>query len=165
MSVFIPISRKGNAKDCSDYCTIAAIPHENKVVLKICPARLQQYVNQELSNAQAGLRKWKGTRDQSANICWIMVKAREFQKNIYFCFIDYAKVFDCVQVIGSVMSNSVRSHRWQPTRLPHPWDFPGKNTGVGCHFLLQCMKVKSESEVTQSCPTLPLLSFPNFLVH
>ena len=125
MSVFIPISRKGNAKDCSDYCTIAAIPHENKVVLKICPARLQQYVNQELSNVQAGLRKWKGTRDQSANICWIMVKAREFQKNIYFCFIDYAKVFDCVQVIGSVMSNSLQPHGPWHTKLPCPLPTPG----------------------------------------
>ena len=96
MSVFIPISRKGNAKDCSDYCTIAAIPHENKVVLKICPARLQQYVNQELSNVQAGLRKARGTRDQIAHIHWVMEKAREFQKSIYFCFIDYAKGFDCV---------------------------------------------------------------------
>ena len=94
MSVFIPISRKGNAKDCSDYCTIAAIPHENKVVLKICPARLQQYVNQELPDVQARFRKGRGTIDQIANIHWIIEKAREFQKNI--CFDDYAKAFDCV---------------------------------------------------------------------
>ena len=96
MSAFIPISEKGNAKECSYYCTIAVISHESKVILKICPARLQQYVNWELSDVQAGLRKCKGTRDQSVNIFWIMMKAREFQKNIYFCFIDYAKAFDCV---------------------------------------------------------------------
>ena len=100
MSVFLPISKKGNAKECSDYCTIAVASHNSKVVLKICPARLQQYVSQELSDVQAGLRKYKGTRDQSANICWIMVKTREFHKSIYFCFIDYAKVFDYVRSVA-----------------------------------------------------------------
>ena len=88
-------------------------------MLKILQPRLQQYVNRELPDVQAGFRKGRGTRDQIANICWIIKKAREFQKSIYFCFIDYAKV-------------------------PLPWDSPGKNSGVGCHFLLQCMKVKSE---------------------
>ena len=95
-SVFIPIPKKGNAKECSDYHTIVLISHVRKVMLKILQARLQQYVNRELPNVQASFRKGRGTRDQIANICWIIRKARGFQKNIYFCFIDYAKAFDCV---------------------------------------------------------------------
>ena len=95
-SVFIPIPKKGNTKECSDYCTIALISYTSKVMLKILQARLQQYVNRELPHVQAGFRRGRGTRDQIANICWIMEKAREFQKNIYFCFVDYAKAFDCV---------------------------------------------------------------------
>ena len=95
-SVFIPIPKKGNAKECSNYCTIALISHASKVMLKILQARLQQYMNCELPDVQSGFRKGRGTRDQIANIRWIMEKAREFQKNIYFCFIDYAKAFDCV---------------------------------------------------------------------
>ena len=83
-------------KNAQNYCTIALISHASKVMLKILQARLQQYVNRELSDVQAGFRKSKGTRDQIANIRWIMEKAREFQKNIYFCFIDYAKAFDRV---------------------------------------------------------------------
>ena len=96
MSVFIPIPRKGNVKECSNYHTIALISHASKVILKILQARLQQYVNRELPDVQAGFRKGRGTRDQITNICWIIEKAREFQKNIYFCFIDYTKAFDCV---------------------------------------------------------------------
>ena len=96
MSVFIPIPRKGNAKGCSNYHTIALISHASKVMLKILQARHQQYMNCELPDVQAGFRKGRGTRDQIANIHWIMEKGREFQKNIYFCFIDYAKAFDCV---------------------------------------------------------------------
>ena len=96
ISVFIPIPKKGNAKKCSNYCTIAHISQTSKVMLTILQARLQQYVIHELPDVQAGFRKVRGTRDQIANICWIMEKAREFQKNIYFCFIDYAKAFDCV---------------------------------------------------------------------
>ena len=95
-SVFIPIPKKGNAKEYSNYRTIALISHTSKVMLKILQARLQQYVNRELSDVQAGFRKGRGTRNQIANICWIMEKTREFQKNIYVCFIDYAKAFDCV---------------------------------------------------------------------
>ena len=95
-SVFIPIPKKGNAKECSNYCTIALISHASKVVLKILQARLQQYVNRELPDVQAGFRKGRRTRDQIANICWIIEKVREFQKNIYFCFTDYTKAFDCV---------------------------------------------------------------------
>ena len=88
--------KEGNAKECSNYCTIALISHAIKVMLKILQARLQQYMNQELPDVQAGFRKSRGTRHQIANICWIIRKARAFQKNIYFCFIDYAKAFDCV---------------------------------------------------------------------
>ena len=95
-SVFIPIPKKDNAKDCSKHHTVALISHTSKIMLKILQARIQQYMNHELPDVQAGFRKGRGTRDQIANIHWIMEKAREFQKNIYFCFIDYAKAFDCV---------------------------------------------------------------------
>ena len=96
MSVFIPIPKKGNPKECSNYRTIALISHASKIMLKILQVRLQQYVNRELPDVQAGFRKDRGTRDQIANICWITEKAREFQKKICFCFINYAKAFDCV---------------------------------------------------------------------
>ena len=87
---------KGNARECSNYRTIALISHASKVMLKILQARLEQYMNRELSDVQAGFRRGRGSRDQIANICWIIKKAREFQKNVYVCFIDYAKTFDCV---------------------------------------------------------------------
>ena len=89
-------SQEVNAKECSNYRTIALISHTSKVMLKILQGRFQQYVNHELPDVQAGFRKGRGTRDQIANIHWIIEKARNFQKNIYFCFIDYAKAFDCV---------------------------------------------------------------------
>ena len=92
-SAFIPNLKKGNAKQCSNYRTIALISHTGKVMLIILQARLQQYVNHEIPDFQAGIRKGRGTRDQIANICWIIRKAREFHKNIYFCFVDYAKDF------------------------------------------------------------------------
>ena len=95
-SVFIPISRKGNAKESSNYSTIALIFHTNKVMLKILQDGLQQYTNCELADVQAGFSKGRGTRDQIVNIRWVIKKAREFQRNIKFCFIDYAKAFDCV---------------------------------------------------------------------
>ena len=95
-SVFIPIPKKDNPKECSNYHTIAVIPHVSKVMLKILQARLQQYVNRELLDVQAGFRRGRGTRDLIANICWIIEKAREFQKNNYFCFTDYTKAFNCV---------------------------------------------------------------------
>ena len=94
MSVFIPIPKKDSAKEYSSYCTL--ISHASKVMLKILQAKLQQYVNCEIPDVQAGFRKGRGTRDQIANIRWIIEKARELHKNIYFCFIDYAKAFDCV---------------------------------------------------------------------
>ena len=95
-SVFIPIPKKGNTKECSNYRTIALISHTSKVMLKILQARLQQYVNCDLPDVQAGFRKGRGTRGQIANIRWSIEKEREFQKNIYFCFTDHAKAFDCV---------------------------------------------------------------------
>ena len=93
-SVFIPIPKKGKAKECSNYCTIAL--NASKIMLKILQAKLQQYMNQEPPDVLPGFRKDRGTRDQIANIHWIIKKAREFQKSIYFSFTDYAKAFDCV---------------------------------------------------------------------
>ena len=92
-SVFIPIPKKGNAKECSNYHKIILVSHASKVRLKILQVKLQQYLNQELPDVQAAFRKDRITRDQIANICWIIEKARELQKNIYFCVIDYAKAF------------------------------------------------------------------------
>ena len=90
------MTEKGNAKECANYHTIALISHASEVMLKILQARLQQYVNRELPDVQAGFRKGRGTGDQIGNIRWIVEKARKFQENIYFFFIDYAKSFDCV---------------------------------------------------------------------
>ena len=95
-SVFVPIPKKGNAKECSNYHTIALISHASKIILKAIQTRLQQYVNQELLEVQARFRKGRGTRDQIANICWIIETSRELQKNIYSSFTEYAKTFDCV---------------------------------------------------------------------
>ena len=88
-SIFIPVPKRGNAKECSNYRTVALISHANKIMLKILQARLLQYVNWEIPDVQAGFRKGRGTRDQITSICWIIKKSREFQDNIYFCFIDY----------------------------------------------------------------------------
>ena len=115
-SVFIPIPKKCNAKECSNYRTIALISHASKVILKIVQARLQQDVNHDLPDVQAGFRKSRGTRDHIANICWIMEKAREFQKNIYFWFIDYAKAFDCVD--HNKLENSERDGNTRSPNLP-----------------------------------------------
>ena len=115
-SVFIPIPKKGNAKQCSNYCTIPLISHASKVMLKILQARLQQYVNCEIPDVQAGFRKGRGTRDQIVNICWILEKAKEFQRSIYFCFIDYAKAFDCVG--HNKLENSERDENTRPPDLP-----------------------------------------------
>ena len=115
-SVFIPIPKKGNAKERSNYRTIALVSDTSKVMLKSFQARLQQYVNRELPHVQAGFRKGRGTRDQIANIRWINKKAREFQKNIYFCFIDYDKAFDCVD--HNKLENSERDQNTRPPYLP-----------------------------------------------
>ena len=105
-SIFIPIPKKGNAKECLNYHTVALTSYASKIILKILQARLQQYMTHELPYVQAGFRKGRGTRDQIANICWIIKKAREFQKNICFCFIDYAKAFD--RVDHNKLENSLR---------------------------------------------------------
>ena len=127
-SVFIPISKKGNAFllsmfKCwtvralnSNYHTIALISHTSKVMLKILQARLQQFVNWDVPDVQAGFRKGRGTRDQIANICWNIEKARKFPKNSYFCFIDYAKAFDCVD--HNKLKNSSRDGNTRPPYLP-----------------------------------------------
>ena len=106
---------KGNAKECSNYCTIALISHASKVMLKILQARLQQYLNRELPDVQAEFRKGRGTREKIGNIHWIIKKAREFQKNIYFCFIEYTKAFDCVD--HNKLENSLKRWEYQ-TILP-----------------------------------------------
>ena len=111
---FFPIPKKGNANECSNYHTNALISHASKVMLKILQDRLQQCINHEIPYVQAGFRKGRGTRDQIANICWIIEQAREFQENIYFCFIDYAKAFDCVD--RKKLENCSTNGN---TRLPH----------------------------------------------
>ena len=115
-SVFIPIPKKGNAKERSKYRTIALISNASKAMLKILQARLQQYMNCELPDVQAGFKKSRAHRDQITNIRWIIKKAREFQKNIYFCFIDYAKAFDCVD--HHKLENSERDGNTRPPDLP-----------------------------------------------
>ena len=111
-------SSKGNAKECPNYRSVVLISHAGKVLLKILQVRLQKYVNQELPDIQAGFRKGSETRDKIPNICWIIEKAREFHKNVYFCFIDYAKVFHCVD--DNKLENS---WRWEyQTTLPTSWE-------------------------------------------
>ena len=97
-SVLIPVPKKDSTKECANHRTTALISHASKVMIKILHARLQHYANQELLDVQAGFRKGKGTRDQITNICWIIEKAREFQKNIYLCFIDHSKVFVWIMI-------------------------------------------------------------------
>ena len=126
-SVFIPIPKNGNAKECLNYCTTALISHASKVMLKILQARLQQYVNCEIPDVQFGFREGRETRDRIANIHWITEKAKKFQKNICFCFIDYAKAFDCVD------HNKLRKilKRWEyQTTWPASWEI--------------CMQVKKQ---------------------
>ena len=115
-SVFIPIPKKGNAKECSNYHTTVLISHTSKVKLKILQARLQQSVNPELPDVQAGFRKSTGTRDQTANTHWTIEKAKKFQKNIYYCFVDYTKAFDCVG--HNKLENSLRDGNTRPPYLP-----------------------------------------------
>ena len=112
--VFTPVPKKCNAKECSNYRTIALISHASKVMLKILQARLQQYMNRELPDVQAGFRKGRGTRDQVANIRLIIEKEREFKINI--CFIDYAKAFDCVD--QNKLENSEKYGNTRPPDLP-----------------------------------------------
>ena len=109
-------SKERQCQKCSNYCTITLISHTSKVMLKILQVRLQQYVNCELPDVHVGFRKGRETRDQIANIHWIIEKARDFQKNIYFCFIDYSKDFDCVD--HNKLENSERDGNTRPPDLP-----------------------------------------------
>ena len=127
---FFPIPKKGNAKECSNYHTIALISHASKVMFKIIQDRLLQYVNCELPDVQARFRKGRGTRDQIANLHWIIEKAREFQKTSTSALLTLPKPES--EVAQSCLT------------LSHTWDSPGKYTGVGCHFLLQFIKMKSD---------------------
>ena len=123
-SIFVSIPKKGNAQECSNYCTIALISYTSKVMLKILQARLQWYINRELPGIQGGFRKGRRTRDQIANIRWIFEKARDFQKNIYFCFIDYTKASDCV---GHNKLWKILQELW----IPDPPDLPPENLYAG----------------------------------
>ena len=155
MSAFIPIPMNGNAKECSNYHTVAVISHASKEILKICQARLQQQRNHELPDGQAGFRKGRGTRDRTANIPWIIEKAREFQKNVYFYFIDHDKAFDYVD--HNTLWKILREMRlldhltcllrnlyagWEATvRTGHGtthWFQIGKGVGQGC-ILSPCL--------------------------
>ena len=122
-SAFLPNPKKDNSKECLNYHTITLISHASKVMLKILQARLQQYMdymNRELPDVQAGFKKGRGTRDQIINIHWIIEKAREFQENIYFCFIDYSKAFDCQisQRSQQTVENSSRDGKTRPLYQP-----------------------------------------------
>ena len=126
--------QRGNAKECSNYHTIALISHATKVMLRILQARLQQYVNCELPDVQAGFRKGRGTRDQIANIHWVIKKARESQKNIYFCFIDYAEAFDCVdhnKLWKILQEMGAPDHLICPLRDPYAGQEASVRTGHG----------------------------------
>ena len=154
-SVFIPIPKKGNAKECSNYCTIALISHSSKVKLKILQARLQQYVSCELPDVQAGFRKGRGTRGQIANIHWIIEKAREFHKNIYFCFIGYAKAFDCVDhnnLWKTLQEMGVPDHKTCLLRNLYAGQEATVRTGHGTTDWFQI-----EKGVHQGCMLLPCL--------
>ena len=174
-SVFIPIPKKGKTKESLNYRTIALISHASKVMLKILQDRLQQYVNRELPDVQAGFRKGRGTRDQITNILWIIKKAREFQKYIYFCIIDYAKAFDCVD--HNKLENSERDgntrppdlpfEKWHPTPVPLPGKSHGRRSLVGCspwgreesdtterldfHYSLSCIGEGDSNPLQCSC--------------
>ena len=132
-SVFIPIPKKGNAKECSNYHTVALITQASKVMLKILQVRLQQYVNQELPDVQAGFRKGRGTRDKIVNICWIRGKARVFQKTIYFCFNGYAKAFDCV--LNHFSCARLLATPWTAAyQSPPSMGFSRQEYWSGCHL-------------------------------
>ena len=154
-SVFITIPKKGNAKECSHYHTIALISHASKVMLKILQARLQQYVNCDLPDVQDGFRKGRGTRDQISNICWLIIKAREFQKNIYFCFIDYTKAFACVdhnKLWKSVKEMGIPDHLTCLMRNLYPGQEATVRTGHGTTDWFQIGK-----GVCQGCILSPCL--------
>ena len=151
-SVFIPIPKKGNPKECTNHCTISLISHASKVMLKILQARLQQYVNHELPDVQAGFRKRRETGDQIA--CWIIEKARKFQKNIYFCFIDYAKDFACVDhsKLWKIQEMGIPDHLICLLRSLYAGQEATYRTGHGTTQLFQIGK-----EVCQGCILSPCL--------
>ena len=151
-SAFILISKKGNAKDCSNYPTIALISHTSKAMLKILQARFQPYMNRELPDVQAGFRKGRGTRNKIANICWIIEKARKFQKNIYFLFIDYAKAFDCVD--HNKLENSSPDHLMCLLRNLYEGQEATVRTGHGTTDWFQIRK-----RVHQGCMVSPCLFY------
>ena len=151
-SVFIPVPKKDNANECSNYHTIALISHASKVMLKILQARLQQYVNHEIPDVQAGFRKGRGTRDQIAKIRWITEKAKEFQKN---CFIDYAKAFDCVdhKKLWKILKEmGIPDHLTCPLRNLYPGQEATVRTGHGTTGWFQIGK-----GVCQGCILSPCL--------
>ena len=153
--VFIPIPKKGNAKEYANCLTIALISHASKVMLKILQARLQQDVNREFPDVQAGFRKGRGTRDQIANIRWVIEKAREFQNNIYFGFIDYAKAFDCVdhnKLWKILKEMGIPDHLTCPLRNLYAGQEATIRTGYGTTDWFQLGK-----EVRQGCILLPCL--------
>ena len=154
-SVFIPVPKKGNAKECSNYHSIVLISHTSKVMLKILQARLQQYMNHDLPDTQAGFRKGRGTRDQIASIHWIIKKAREFQKNIYFCFIDYTKAFECVdhnKLWKILKETGIPDHLTCPVRNPYAGKEATVRTGHGTTDWFQIGK-----GVCQGCMLSPCL--------
>ena len=154
--ILIPIPKKGSTKECASHQTIALISYASNVMLKILHARLQHYANQELPDVKAGFRKGRETRDQIANIYWIIEKPREFQKNIYLCFINYTKAFDCVQFSCLVVSDSLQPHALQHARLPCPSPTPGACSN-SCPLSRWCHATISSSVIPfSSC----LQSFP-----
>ena len=153
-SVFIPIPKKGNAKEYSNYHTVALMSHASKVILKILQASLQQYMKRELPDVQAGFRKGTGTNDQIANICWIIRKATEFQKNIYFCFIDYAKAFDCVdhnQLWKILKEMEIPDHLTCPLRNLYAGQEATVKTGHGTTDWFQIKKGVCQGCVLSLC--------------
>ena len=154
-SVFFPIPNKGNDKECSNYHTISLISHTSRIMVKILQVKLQQYVNHELLDVQAGFRKGRGTRDQIANIHWIIEKAREFQKNIYFYFIEYTKAFDCVdhnKLWKILKEMGIPDHLTCLLRNLYPGQEATVNTGYGTTDWFQIGK-----RVCQGCILLPCL--------
>ena len=152
-SVFIPIPKKGNAKECSNYCTIAVISHTSKIMLKIFQARLQQYMTQELPDVQAGFRKGRGTRDRIANN-WIIEKAREFQKNVYFCFIDYAKALNCMdhnKLWKILKQMRILDHLSCPLRNLYAGQEATVRTGHGTTYCFQIRKGGRQGWILWPC--------------
>ena len=144
--------RRAMPKNVQTQAQLHSFHTASKVLLQILQARLQQYMNGELPDVQAGFRKGRGTRDQIANICWIIEKAREFQKHI-FCFIDYSKAFDFLSESCSVMLHFCNPmDPWSPARLLCPWNSLGQSTGVGFHFTTNCGKFLKRREYQTTLP-------------